>query len=142
MLPAPKDILADWPGAIQIVRCQTQYIPRHPRWKVRKDETRFFVLFGPPGARRLGAKRLASLVQGHWGIENRQFHALDRTFLEDGQTARCGAVAMCMLRTASLTVLQREQAALERTGRRRYMPELRARFNADPHRAAAALHQR
>lgn len=121
------------------MRCHTHYVPRHPRWKVRRDETRYFVLFGPPGARRLGTKRLASLVRGHWGIENRLFHALDRTFREDAQTARCGAVALSMLRTAALTLIQREQSELERTGRRRYMPEIRATFNADPRRAVRAI---
>ena len=97
----------------------------------------YYLLVGPPGARPLSAKRLAELIRGHWGIENRLHHITDRTFREDEQQVRCGAIALCWLRTVALSVLQGVQQT--KRGQRRYIPELRAHFAAHPRKAVAVI---
>lgn len=129
--------MALWPPAVQIIVCRIRYEPRHPRWPVRAEEVHYYLLTGPPGTRPLSAKRLADLIRGHWGIENRLHHIKDRTFREDEQQVRCGAIALCWLRTVALTVLQGVQQTTR--GKRRYIPELRSHFNAHPHKALAMI---
>src|SRR5690606_39567420 len=96
-----------------------------------------YLLVGPPGARPLSAKRLAELIRGHWGIENRLHHIKDRTFREDEQQVRCGAIALGWLRTVALSVLQGMQQT--KRGKRRYIPDLRAHYNAHPSKAVAMI---
>lgn len=122
---------------MQIIACRIHYEPRNPKWPVRGDEVHYYLLTGPPGARALSAKRLAELIRGHWGIENRLHHIKDRTFREDEQQVRCGAIALCWLRTVALSVLQGVQQ--RRRGRRRYIPDLRAHYNAHPSNAVAMI---
>jgi hypothetical protein len=138
---APADIKELWPGAVQIVACRIRHLPRHSRYEVPADEVHYYLLTGPPGARALSAKRVAGLVRGHWGIENRLHHVKDRTFREDDQQVRCGAVALCWLRTVTLTLM--EGAERRRRGKpRRYMPEQRAYYAAHPRKALALMNAR
>lgn len=137
---APEDIRELWPQATQIVACRIRYEPRHPKWQARAEEVHYYLLTGPPGAKPLSAKRLADLIRGHWRIENQLHHVKDRTFREDDQQVRCGAIALCWLRTVALSVLQGVQQAA--CGKRRYIPELRAHFNAHPRKAVALIRKK
>lgn len=135
---APVDIRELWPEAVQIIVCRTRHLPRHPSYGAPKEETHYYILNGYPGARALSAKRLAALVRGHWSIENRLHHVKDRTYREDEQRARCGAVVLCWLRTTALTLL--DVAEKKRGGkRRRYMPEQRSYYGAHPEEAAGLM---
>lgn len=141
---APPDVAQLWPGfSVQLAVCRIRYEPRHPGWKVRDEETHFYLLVGPPGAKPYGAKRVAALIRGHWGIENRLNHVKDRTLREDDQQVRCGAMALCWLRTVALTLLQRSEERRRvgggRKKRRRYLPEIRSEFAAHPGRAVKLL---
>lgn len=122
---------------MQIVACRIRHIPRHPKYTAPADETHYYLLTGPPGARPLSAKRLAGLVRGHWGIENRLHHVKDRTYREDDQQVRCGAVTLCWLRTAALTLLG--VADKNRRKARRYMPEQRAYYAAHPRKVVSLM---
>jgi len=135
----PPDISELWPQGVQVAASRIRYEPRHPRWKVRGTEWHYYLLAGPKGARPLSPRRVAELIRGHWGIENRLHHVKDRTFREDDQKARCGAVALCWLRSVALTLLERAES--RRRGKsRRYMPEIRECYKAHPRRAVALLH--
>lgn len=136
---APADIRALWPEAIQVVACRIRHLARHPRYTVPADEIHFYLLSGPPGARPLSPRRVAALVRGHWGIENRLHHVKDRTFREDDQQVRCGAVALCWLRTATLTLLATAESRKAGKKPRRYMPEQRAHYAAHPRKAVALM---
>lgn len=133
MRPAPRDIAALWPNALQIVACHTRYTARHPRWKTRKAEWHYYVLCGPKGKKPLSPRRAAEIVRGHWGIENRCFHVKDRKFREDDQKVRSGALALCWLRTIAMTAL--EEGERKRRGPRRYMTAIRAEYCARPRKA-------
>lgn len=123
---------------MQIVACRIRHLPRHPRYTAPADEIHYYLLTGTAGARSLSAKRIAGLVRGHWGIENRLHHVKDRTFREDDQQARCGAVALCWLRTATLTLLENGERRRS-DKRRRYMPEQRAYYAAHPRKAVSLM---
>lgn len=141
MRKAPDDVKELWPQAAQVVACRTRHVPRHPRYEVPAQEVRYYVLAAPPGARPLSAARVASLVRGHWGIENRLHHVKDRTFREDDQRTRCGAVALCWLRTAALTLLVGAES--KRRGKaRRFMPEIRAHCAARPGRVVKLMREK
>lgn len=135
---APKDIRALWPEAVQIAVCRTRHIPRRPSYTVPAEEIHYYLMNGFPGARGLSPKRLAGLIRGHWSIENRLHHVKDRTFREDEQKARCGAVTLCWLRSAALALM--ESAEKKRRGKpRRYMPEQRSYYAAHPRKAVALM---
>jgi hypothetical protein len=134
---APADIREKWPGAVQIAACRTRHIPRNPRHVPPADEVHYYVVVGPAASRPLSPKRVASLIRGHWGIENRLQHVKDRTFREDDQLVRCGAVALCWMRTVTLTLLSAAESANK--GRRRYMPEIRSHYCAKPSRVIALM---
>lgn len=123
---------------MQIIACRIRQIPRHRKYTAPAEEIHYYLLTGPPSARPLSAKRLAGLVRGHWGIENRLHHVKDRTFREDDQQVRCGAVALCWLRTATLTLLDNAEKMRQGTTRR-YMPEIRSYYSAHPHKAVSLM---
>ena len=123
---------------MQVVACRIRHLARHPKYTAPADEVHYYLLAGPARSRPLSAKRIAALVRGHWGIENRLHHVKDRTFREDDQQVRCGAVALCWLRTATLSLLENAERK-RRSKRRRYMPEQRAHYAARPRKAIKLL---
>jgi len=56
------------------------------------------------------ALRVANIIRGHWGIENRVHWILDVAFREDEQNANAGNIAenMSMIRRISLNLLKQE----------------------------------
>ena len=93
---APKPIVDLWPEARQIAAVHISYIPRRKGQKVRGDEWHYYIIAGPRRGPMLGAKRVAELIRGHWGVENRLHHVLDRTFGEDARRSGCGAAPMAL----------------------------------------------
>ena len=72
---------------------------------------------------------LATWIRGHWGIENRLHHVLDRTFREDDSKIRTGALhrTMASLRNLAISTFRQDgdtniAAALRRTGRDYHRP--------------------
>lgn len=59
------------------------------------------------------ALRIANIIRGHWGIENRVHWILDVAFREDEQNANAGNIAenMSMIRRISLNLLNQEKTA-------------------------------
>jgi hypothetical protein len=135
---APPEILQRWPEARQIVAVHIAYEKRHPRANVRADEWHYYLVTGPKGMRRLGAKQLARIIRNHWGIENRLHHVLDRTFREDQcqVKAGCGAMAMGWAARIALTLLS---LFTLRKNPHAHMPTKRNYFQAHPQRALRLL---
>ncbi len=69
-------------------------------------ETAFFIT--SLSAERAGPERLAELVRGHWGIENRLHYVRDVTFDEDRSQIRTGNAprVMATLRNVAISVLR------------------------------------
>lgn len=119
---APADILEIWPQARQLAFVKIIWEPRREDIKERETELHCYLITGPKGQRRLAPRRIAGLIRGHWGIENRHFHVKDRTLREDDQRTRAGALTLIGLRSIATTVLQKVRL----TGKRRsYTPEKR-----------------
>lgn len=97
-----------FPHARQIVAVRSTSEPHRPEAKAREIETRYYVITGRPGLRRLTCKQAAKMIRGHWGIENRLHHVLDRTLREDDQKCRTGdgPKVLSLLRGTALAVLQ------------------------------------
>lgn len=71
-------------------------------------ETRYYISSLPADA-----LRVASVIKGHWGIENRVHWILDVALQEDEQNANAGHMAenMSMIRRLSLNLLKQEKTA-------------------------------
>jgi predicted transposase YbfD/YdcC len=90
-----------WPDAQSIVRVCRQTTGQGPKTK----EVRDFVSSLPPDV-----ERLASLIRGHWGIENQLHWSLDVTFGEDQSRIRQGHAAenAGLLRRLALSILKQD----------------------------------
>lgn len=127
-----------WPQARQIAALHTVYEPRRKGQKVRKPEWHLHLIVGPPRCRPLAAARVAELLRGHWGVENRLHHVLDRTFGEDARRSVLGAAPMALGLAARVAIAL--MADLEVPGRRKAsMPEKRIHLAANPRRLAAMI---
>lgn len=90
-----------WPDVQSIVRVCRQTTGQGPKTK----EVRDFVSSLPPEV-----ERLASLIRGHWGIENQLHWSLDVTFREDHSRMRQGHAAenAGLLRRLALSILKQD----------------------------------
>jgi predicted transposase YbfD/YdcC len=100
-MAASTAVRRHWPDAQSIVRVCRQTTGQGPRTK----EVRDFVSSLPPEV-----ERLASLVRGHWGIENQLHWSLDMTFGEDHSRIRQGHAAenAGLLRRLALSILKQD----------------------------------
>ncbi len=101
-MAAPLAVRRHWPGAQSIVRvCRETTEPG----KKKTKEVRNFISSLPPQV-----ERLASLIRGHWGIENRLHWSLDVTFNEDQSRIRQGHAAenTGLLRRLALSILKQD----------------------------------
>ncbi len=106
-LEAPdEDTFRRWPG----VRSIGMIYRRREEGEKVQEETTFAVSSHPPKV-----KRLAELLRGHWGIENRQHWVLDVTFTEDQSRIRKGPAPeiSAAFRRMALNVLQRDTTIKE-----------------------------
>jgi predicted transposase YbfD/YdcC len=101
-LAAPSAVSRHWPGAQSIVRVCREATDEHGK---KAKEVRSFVSSLPPEV-----ERLASLIRGHWGIENRLHWSLDVTFNEDQSRLRQGHAAenAALLRRLTLSILKQD----------------------------------
>lgn len=138
MADATPDIVEKLPTARQVVAVRSQSEQRRPEAKPRKTQLRLFVITGPAGQRRLSPARVARLIRGHWGIENRLHHPLDRTLREDNQRVRAGdgPQLLSLLRRTAISLVN--MAAPRRHGRH-YVPEIQQALLASPARLVALL---
>lgn len=101
-MAAPLAVRRHWPDAQSIVRvCRETIEPG----KKKTKEVRNFISSLPPQV-----ERLASLIRGHWGIENRLHWSLDVTFNEDQSRIRQGHAAenAALLRRLALSILKQD----------------------------------
>jgi predicted transposase YbfD/YdcC len=82
VMAAPAPVRRQWPDAQSIVRVCRLTTDAHGK---QSKEVRDFLSSLPPAV-----ERLAGLIRGHWGIENRLHWSLDVTFHEDGSRIRMG----------------------------------------------------
>jgi hypothetical protein len=136
--PAPADVLELWPQARQVAAVHTVYTPRRKGQKVRNPEWHYYLVVGPKRATPLENSRAAELIRGHWGIENRLHHVLDRTFGEDARRSALGAAPMALglAARAAVAILRN----LQLPGRKApCMPEKRIHIAAKPERIASLI---
>ena len=101
-MAAPRSVTRHWPDAQSIVRVCRETTDAHGQ---KSKEVRSFLSSLPP---KVG--RLAALIRGHWGIENRLHWSLDVTFNEDQSRIRQGHAAQnaALLRRLALSVLKQD----------------------------------
>lgn len=100
-MAAPSTVRRHWPDAQSIVRVCRETTERGKKTK----EVRDFISSLPPQV-----ERLAALIRGHWGIENRLHWSLDVTFNEDQSRIRQGHAAenAALLRRLALSILKQD----------------------------------
>ena len=101
-MAAPNSVTRHWPDAQSIVRVCRETIDAHGK---KTKEVRDFISSLPPQV-----ERLAGLIRGHWGIENRLHWSLDVTFNEDQSRIRQGHAAenAGLLRRLALSILKQD----------------------------------
>jgi predicted transposase YbfD/YdcC len=95
----------DWPGLKQVLK-----IEREVEKKGQKEsQVRYAITSLEP---QVGAKKILSLVRGHWAIENKLFWVRDVTLGEDASQVRKGSApeVMAALRNTTLALLRRSGA--------------------------------
>jgi predicted transposase YbfD/YdcC len=100
-MAAPPVVRRHWPDAQSIVRvCRETTAPGQ-----KSKEVRDFISSLPPDV-----ERLASVIRGHWGIENRLHWSLDVTFNEDHSRIRQGYAAenAGLIRRLALSILKQD----------------------------------
>ena len=101
-MAAPTAVRRHWLDAQSIVRvCRESTTEQGKKTK----EVRHFISSLPPDV-----ERLASLIRGHWGIENQLHWSLDVTFNEDQSRIRLGHAAenAALLRRLALSILKQD----------------------------------
>jgi hypothetical protein len=120
-----------WPHLAQVCRVERQRLAL-TTGGVRAGESREVTYYITSRAAALaGARTLAHLIRGHWGIENKAHHVRDVTFGEDRCQIRTGAAPE--VRAACLNVVT---ALLRRAG----MANLAAALRTCAGRPALAVH--
>jgi predicted transposase YbfD/YdcC len=101
-MAAPSSVTRHWPDAQSIVRVCRETIDGQGK---KSKEVRDFISSLPPQV-----ERLAQLIRGHWGIENRLHWSLDVTFNEDQSRIRQGHAAenAALLRRLALSILKQD----------------------------------
>lgn len=100
-LVAPAVVRRHWPDAQSVVRVCRECTQDGKKTK----EVRDFISSLPPQV-----DRLAKVIRGHWGIENRLHWSLDVTFNEDQCRIRQGNAAenAALLRRLTLSILKQD----------------------------------
>jgi len=101
-MAAPITVTRHWPDVKSIVRVCRETTDQNGK---KTKEVRHFISSLPPQV-----ERLASLIRGHWGIENRLHWSLDVTFNEDQSRIRQGHAAenAGLLRRLALSILKQD----------------------------------
>lgn len=106
-LLASSDVPAgylDFPQVAQVF-CLTHFV-QHKKSGRRQEET----IYGLTSlsSQEASAKRLLSLVRGHWHIENKSHWVRDVTFDEDRSQVRCGSIpqVLAAIRNACIGLMR------------------------------------
>ena len=89
-------------GQRQAVCTRTFFVPLSEGLAPKEPEVHYYATSLAP--HQAGAAKLAGLIRGHWGIENRLHHVKDRTFLEDRHWVKNRATAYVLTFLRSLAV--------------------------------------
>ena len=114
----------DWPGLKQVVKIEREVEKKgQPESQVRYAVTSL--------GTETGARKLLSLVRGHWAIENQLFRVRDVTFGEDAFQIRKGSApeVMAALRNTVIALFRQSgavniAAAIRHNGWQRHGPTL------------------
>lgn len=79
-------------------------MPRRTGEKVRDEQWHYYIIAGPKSGGLYRAKRIAEIIRGHWGIENKLHHILDRTLGEDTRRSAVGSAPMALALAARATI--------------------------------------
>jgi predicted transposase YbfD/YdcC len=107
-MPAPTPVKRQWPAAQSVVRVGRETTDALGK---KSREVRDLVSSLPPEV-----ERLATLMRGHWGIENQLHGSLDVTFDEDGSRIRegHGPENTALLRRLALSSLKQDTRCSDR----------------------------
>ena len=93
-----------WNGLIRrIIRVTRSTLTRNAKdgmWG-RREETSFYVCSAP-----LSAKKAASAIRSHWGIENKNHYVKDVSMLEDASRIRINPGIFARTRSFALNILR------------------------------------
>jgi len=120
-----------WPKLKVIVMCCTERIIKGQT----TSEVRFFV-----GSRKMGVRRYAKVLRGHWRIENNLHWQLDVSFREDDNRIqeRQGAENTALLRKMAISLLK-QNPAMDSIARKRKAAALDLDYLAEIMAGAAKL---
>ena len=116
---------------------RTSYVPLREDLGPKEAEVRYYA--ADLQRDQAGPQRLAEIIRGHWGIENKLHHPKDRTWLEDRhwvKNKRTGGVVTMLRSVACGLVRGACQPGLDPKA---YCPERIEYFNGSPHLAVALL---
>jgi predicted transposase YbfD/YdcC len=85
---------------IQIERVVHTFQPATGLWKTSKETALYL------SSHAIEAKPAASIVRGHWGIENKSHYSRDVTFREDASRIRCNPGIFARLRSFAYNIIQ------------------------------------
>ena len=119
-------------GQKQAVCTRTFFVPLVEGLASKAPEVHYYATSLPP--HHASPERLAALIRGHWGIENRLHHVKDRTFLEDRHWLKSPVAAQTFTFLRTLGVGLLHLTALPGKQRRAYCPEKIEYMQADVRR--------
>lgn len=101
---APALVKTTWNGLIvriiKVTRSTLIRRAKHGMWD-RREETSFYVCSAP-----VSAKKAASAIRGHWGIENQNHYVRDVSMLEDASRIRLNPGVFARARSFALNILR------------------------------------
>jgi hypothetical protein len=109
------------PGQRQAICTRTFFLPLLEGLAPKDPEIHYYATSLAP--HQADAAKLAGLIRGHWGIENRLHHVKDRTFLEDRHWVKNSATAYVLAFLRSLTVGLLHTLEIPGRAGRAYCPE-------------------
>jgi predicted transposase YbfD/YdcC len=112
-----------WPGLTTVIMCACERTSKGET----TSEVRYFI-----GSRKMGVRRYARVLRGHWGIENHLHWQLDISFGEDASRIheRNGAANFALLRKMALSLLRRHPRK-DSIARKRKLAALDSAFHAE-----------
>jgi len=115
---------AQWAGLKTVVEIESE---RHVDGKIT-NETRYYI-----SSHEVDAQHAATIIRGHWEVENKLHWVLDVTFREDESRIRRGhgAEVMNALRKIALNLLQQNSTRNASMKRKRKMAALDDQFRAE-----------
>lgn len=122
-----------WPGLKTVIMCGCERTSKGET----TSEVRYFI-----GSRKMGARRYAQVLRGHWGIENNLHWQLDISFGEDDShiQERTGAANFALLRKMALSLLKRHPRK-DSIARKRKLAALDPVFHAEVLAGAAKVEE-